>query len=107
MAKKNLYTTTGEPKRIRCYMQKVKKSVDYITIVFTYAHYAGYPIGTVLYRAMNDLPFHPAYGFAQWGEGNQCSFRPGGSRVAFVDLPNDCKELIMRDYKDLWENGDE
>ena len=99
----NLYTPNGEPKRIRCYIQKKNPSIDYITVVYTYAHYAGYPIGTVLYRAMNDHPYDPQ-GFGQWGECQPGrSFRASGSKVAFTELPIDCQKVVRQDYMDLWE----
>lgn len=103
MKSSNLYTESGEPKRIACYMEKKPKHADYITVVFTYASKAGYPVGTVLYRTMNGVPYHPACGICMWGEANVSRFRPGGSRVQFSDLPTDCQEVVRRDYKDLWE----
>jgi len=84
-------------------MQKRNPAVGYITVVFTYVHLAGYPKGTILYRAMNDIPFHPL-GFGQWGECQPgMRFIPGGSKVSFSDLPSECRELILQDYKDLWD----
>lgn len=101
----NLYTKTGEPKRIRCYMIKSEpKPADYITVVYTYASKAGFLKGSVQYRAMSGKPFHPL-GYAQWGEGWQWNFRPGGSRIKFSDLPKDCQELVIRDYKEIWEKS--
>ena len=102
MKRKNLYTETGEPKRIKCYMQKRRKTCDYITVVYTYASKAGFPVGTVLYRGMSEYPNHPL-GFGQWGEARQGSFAPGGSRISFSELPEDCQDLVLRDYKALWE----
>jgi len=103
MKRKNLYTETGEPKRIACYMIKSEpKPADYITVVYTYASKVGYPVGTVLYRAMSGKPYHPL-GFGQWGEGYQHNFRPGGSKIKFSDLPADCQDLVRRDYKELWD----
>lgn len=99
---KNLYTETGEPKRIRCYMIKRNpKPADYITVVYTHANFAGYPIGTILYRAMSGQPFHPL-GFCQWGEASGL-FNAGGSLIQFSELPKDCQEVVLRDYKELWE----
>lgn len=102
---KNLYNELGEPKRIRCYMIKRKPyPTDYITVVFTHVSGVGYPTGVVLFRAMNRLPFSPL-GFCQWGEALQHNFKPGGSRVKFSDLPKDCREVALRDYKELWESS--
>jgi len=101
----NFYNGQGEPLRISCYMYKgdPKPCRDYITVVYTHASKAGYPKGTVLYRSMNGNPYHPACGIAEMGEGKQCSFKPGGSKVAFSDLPQDCKDIVLSDYKNLWE----
>lgn len=101
MKKRNLYAATGAPKRIRCYMMKRNPTFDYITVVFTHAFRLGYPAGTVLYRGMSDRPTHPQ-GFGQWGEAERHNFCAGGSRVAFADLPKECQEVVLQDYKDLW-----
>jgi hypothetical protein len=85
------------------YKQEPKPHADYITIVYTYAHKLGFPIGRVLYRSMNGCPYHPALGICQWGEGWQNEFYPGGSRVSFSDLPEDCQKIILNDYKYLWD----
>ena len=107
MKRKHLYRANGTPKRIRCYMYKGKdRPIDYITVVFTYACHAGFPQGSVQYRAMNENPYHPAYGFCQWGEAWQWNFKAGGSRVNFSDLPEDCKEIVRYDYKSIWEEED-
>jgi len=101
MSKANLYTDTGEPKRIRCYMMKRNPTIDYITVVYTHANRLGYPAGTVLYRAMNDAPRSPQ-GYGQWGEAERNQFCPGGSIVPFSELPSECQVVVNQDYKDLW-----
>ena len=100
----SFYTESGEPKRIRCYMYKGRKrSADYITVVYTYGSRAvGLPKYTVLYRGMSGQPYHPL-GFCQWGEASQCNFRPGGSRVHFSELPQDCQDVVRNDYKYIWD----
>ena len=102
MKRKNLYTETGEPRRIRCYMQKRRTTYDYITVVYTHASKAGFPVGTVLFRGMSEDPYHPL-GYGMGGEGSRGSFNPGGSRVSFSELPKNCQDLVLRDYKALWE----
>jgi len=103
IVRKNLYTESGEPKRIRCYMIKSNpKPVDYITVVFTHANFAGYPIGRVVYRAMSGKPFHPL-GFSIWEEVSCGYFNARGSVVKFSELPIDCQEVVMNDYKELWD----
>ncbi len=97
-----LYTETGEPKRIRCYMYKrePRPFFDYITVVFTHAHLYGNP-GRVFYRGMSADPFHPL-GFGQGGEVSRWNSKPGGSRVSFSDLPEPCQRLVMQDYEEIW-----
>ncbi|MCL2062057.1 MAG: hypothetical protein FWH03_05475 [Firmicutes bacterium] len=107
MKRSNLYTESGEPKRIRCYMfkQEPKPYCDWVTVVFTYANNAGYPVGTVIFRTMSGDPFHPL-GIGMWGEHDRFRkglFRPGGSRVKFSEIPEKCQELVRMDYKELWE----
>ena len=99
----NLYTETGEPKRVRCYMYKrnPKPFADWITVVYTHANRAGYPIGTTVYRTMSEDPSHPQ-GVGLWGEQRE-PLRAGGSRVKFSELPEKCRVLVMQDYKELWE----
>ena len=108
MKRKNLYTDNGEPRRIRCYMIKREpRPLDYITVVFTYASKAGYPVGTVVYRGMSANPCHPL-GFGQWGEhdlNRHKTFVPGGSRVKFSELPEECKQLVRQDYEELWRTS--
>ena len=98
-----LFNEAGVPKRIMCFKQKRGGSLDCITVVFTQALKAGYPRGTVLYRAMSEMPFSPI-GYALWGEDMRYRFRPGGSRINFSDLPKDCQELVLADYKALWKS---
>ena len=102
MKRENLYTETGEPKRIRCYMQKRRKTLDHITVVYTYISKTGNPVGTVLYRGMSEDPYHPQ-GFGIMGEGCRSSFNPGGSRVSFSELPINCRELVYSDYSAIWD----
>jgi len=101
---KNLFNVKGEPVRIRCFMYKQipKPYADYITVVYTNTRRAGFPAGTVLYRSMNDRPRDPQ-GIGIWGEGQQWNFKAGGSSVNFSDLPEECREVVLNDYRDLWE----
>lgn len=46
------------------------------------------------YMAMSAAPFHPQ-GFGQHGEGTLG--RHNGRRIAFRDLPVDCRKLVMQD----------
>jgi hypothetical protein len=104
MKKKNLYTESGEPKRITCYMIKREPiPADYITVIYTYANKIGLPVGHIMYRAMSEAPYHPL-GICIWGEGERGRFNPGGSRIKFSDLPEDCQEVVRNDYRDIWES---
>jgi len=67
------------------------------------------------YRGMSTHPFDPQ-GFGQWGETwdrhcdvNKHGFAPAmgrkchlGKSIAFADLPEDCRKLVLSDYRDLW-----
>jgi hypothetical protein len=78
--------------------------IDYITVVFTHAgeHSGDAYKGRAVWRGYNDKPFHPAYGFAQWGETALSRFCAGGSRVDFTNLPKDTKLCVIHDYASLW-----
>ena len=109
MKRKNLYTETGEPKRIACYMykQEPKPYEDWVTVVYT--HYSKSDpeyIGKVVYTTMSGDPFHPL-GIGLSGEAERGKFKPGGSRVKFSELPPKCQELVRRDYIDIWESEGE
>lgn len=104
MSRVSLYSETGEPRRIKCYMAKRNPTIDYITVVYTHAFRLGYPAGTVLFRGMSDMPTHPQ-GFGLWGETERHKFRAGGIRVPFSALPKECQNVVRQDYKDLWEGG--
>ncbi len=66
------------------------------------------------YVGMNCAPFHPQ-GFGQHGESDRqidvskWGFAPAigrknhlGLRIRFEDLPEDCRKLVVRDYKEIW-----
>lgn len=67
------------------------------------------------YRAMSCRPFDPQ-GFGQWGESwdrhcdvNKAGFAPAmgrkchlGKRIPFAELPEDCRKLVLSDYRELW-----
>jgi hypothetical protein len=103
--KANLFKDAA-PKYVRCY-DDGGKSIDRYTVVFT-GRYRRNTGGAWLYLAMNTAPFHPQ-GFGQHGEsvGVQPIDRPRyghlGKRIAFKDLPDDCRRLVVSDYCDLWE----
>ena len=103
----------GIPKYVRCY-DDGGESIDRYTVVFT-GNYAGRN-RECSYLAMNAAPFHPQ-GFGQhgsspdvidsvngsWGGvsiGRKCHL---GTRIPFADLPEDCRTLTLRDYRELWD----
>jgi len=98
MKRKNLYTESGEPKRIRCYWSKTGDYCDPITVVLTYA-------GNIdeIYR------HHALYvglstdGSHYFGSCPQYKFCPVGSKVGFNELPKSCQEVIRDVYKKVWE----
>lgn len=51
---------------------------------------------------MSSMPFNPQ-GFGQHGEiNNPRGGKHLGKRIKFDDLPEDCKQLVISDYKDIW-----
>jgi hypothetical protein len=55
---------------------------------------------------MSGLPFH-SQGFGQHGESfgpiDRPSYKHLGKKITFDDLPKDCQELVMSDYKQIWD----
>lgn len=95
----------GVPRYIRCY-DNGGESLDRYTVVFTNIGRANKSYrGRSLYLAMNAAPFHPQ-GIGQHGEHVGPIDRPGyrhlGKKIRFADLPEDCKSLVIGDYKELW-----
>lgn len=100
----------GIPRYIKIFDNdtKGKGTFDRYTCVFTKksivekearGHY-----GTLfMYVGMSSMPFHPQ-GFGQHGElAPQHIGKHLGKRIKFEDLPEDCKKLVIQDYKDLWD----
>lgn len=100
------------PRYVRCY-DNGGRSFDRYTVVFGRKR-----IDTVThYRAMSEHPCH-TQGFGQWGESqdwidhNKHGFAPAigrtchlGRRITFLELPEDCQELILADYRAFWNLG--
>lgn len=106
----------GEPKYIRCY-DNGGESADRYTVVFT-GRYRKNTGNEFVYRGMSTHPCHPQ-GVGQWGssqaqiDANKWGFAPPigrknhlGTRISFDNLPEDCRRLILRDYKHLWSITD-
>lgn len=100
----------GIPKWIRCY-DNGGRSIDNFTVVFTgrYTHKTG---GEHWVLAMNAAPFHPQ-GFGQhasYQEQVDTPWPPSighknhlGVRIKFTDLPEDCQQVVLTDYCNLWD----
>lgn len=94
----------GEPRWIRCY-DDGGETIDRYTVVYT-GKRGGYYVG------MSGAPYHPQ-GFCQHGEGlvdvPNGSWPPAigrknhlGTRIAFSELPIDCKRVVLQDYCHTW-----
>jgi hypothetical protein len=111
----------GIPKYIRAYDAGPDGSADRYTVVYTGKYRTlgtkrgeARTLGNFQYVGMSALPFHPQ-GVGMHGEHlqqidvNKSGFAPAigrkchlGKRIPFVELPTDCKTLVMRDYRELW-----
>lgn len=96
----------GKPKYVRCYDNggiEADGSFDRYTVVFTgrYKKSGRY----FEYLGMSTHPFHPQ-GFGQHGESSftidQPTYSHLGKKISFDELPEDCKQLVLQDYKDNW-----
>ncbi len=108
----------GVPKFVRCYdnggTEKEGGSIDRYTVCFTGGYRKLFPESMrrhygerewFQYLAMSGSPFHPQ-GFGQHGESAQQIDRPTyghlGRKIKFVDLPEDCRKLVISDYRQIW-----
>lgn len=80
----------GIPRYVRCY-DNGGKTFNRYTVVFT-GRYTHKTNGGHMYIGMSTHPFDPQ-GFGQHGD---TQYQP-------VDLPQDCQDLVIRDYKELWD----
>lgn len=110
----------GVPRYVRCYdnggTSAPGGSIDRYTVVFSGRAASASIGGDYPYLAMNAAPFHPQ-GFGQHGssKGRACDCTGNswagpsigrkchlGRRIAFVDLPEDCRKLVLQDYREIW-----
>ena len=88
----------GVPKWIRCY-DNGGETCDRYTVIYTRTN-----DGTCHYVGMSAMPYHPQ-GFGQHGESETMIDRPRyshwGKRVQFADLPEDCRKLVLSDYRGM------
>ena len=107
--RKDRLLPNGLPRYVRCYdnggTDKPGGSIDRYTAVFT-GNYRKKTGGEFLYIGMNGSPFDPQ-GFGQHGSHSSRIDRPRhrhiGKRIGFLDLPQDCRILVLHDYLDLWD----
>jgi hypothetical protein len=93
----------GAPKYLCCYEKKRNPTVDRFTVVFCHASkFMGNEyIGRVYYVSCSGNPTHPL-GFYQHGEARQSEFCPCGSRIAWWALPEILRNVLLREYCDVW-----
>lgn len=118
--RKNRLMPNGIPKYVRCYdnggTEVEEGTVDRYTVCYT-GNYRKRNVFGVMdwfqYVGMSGSPYHPQ-GFCQHGENetqidtkNGWSISIGrknhlGRRIRFEDLPEDCKKVVIGDYKAIW-----
>ncbi len=98
-----IFNADGTPHYVRCY-DNGGESFDRYTVVFT-GRYRRKTGGAFWYVGMSSHPFHPQ-GFGQHGESDRQIDQPAyshlGKRIPFATLPDDCRTLVTRTYRDLW-----
>ena len=104
----------GIPRYVRCYDNG--ESADHITVVYSGRYNKGRNLGSPHYFVgMSAEPFHPLgicqHDEAQWKciDVDKWGFAPAmgrkghlGTRVSFESLPEDCKKVVLADYKEIW-----
>lgn len=94
----------GKPRYVQCY-NNGGKTADQYTVVLT-GRYRHKTWGEFWNICMSLHPFHPQ-GIGMHGTSkqriDQPSYRHLGKRIKFDDLPEDCRKLILKDYKYLWD----
>ena len=92
----------GVPRYIRCYDNN-GETADRYTVVFT-GNYKGRDYQCD-YIGMGGNPFHPQ-GVCMHGTEPDAIDRPKyshlGKKIKFLDLPKDCQQVVLDDYKEMW-----
>jgi len=126
MTRQEKFMPNGIPKFVRCYdnggLDADKGTFDRFTVVFTGRYRRRKPDGQFdcwfQHVGMSEFPFS-SNGFGQHGEHqtqidvNRHGFAPAigrknhlGKRIPFDQLPPDCQQLVIDDYRDIWDlNG--
>ena len=96
-----LYDERGEPRFIRCYETRRRRTLDRFTVVFTRANIFGGKgyTGRIYYVGMSDNPYREV-GYHDVATRER--FCPCGSKIAFSSLPSLCQEFVRSEYAELW-----
>jgi hypothetical protein len=94
----------GVPKYVRCY-DNGGETADRYTVVYTGRYRKDLRRDEFQYVGMSAEPFHPQ-GVGMHGSSPEQIDRPRsshlGRRISFEKLPEDCRRLVLADYRDLW-----
>lgn len=100
MARKDRLMPGGIPRYVKCF-DNGGETWDRYTVIYT-GNYADHPRGRYLFVGMSESPCSPQ-GFGQHGEIDQSQVgKHLGKRIKFNDLPQECKSLVIYDYKANW-----
>jgi hypothetical protein len=95
----------GVPRYVRCY-DFGEKTVDRFTIVYTGRYKTG-DRKSYLYLGCSVDPFHPCgvgvHNESQYGPVDRPSYGHLGKPVKFVDLPERVRQLVLSDYREIWD----
>lgn len=86
-------TTKDYPDGVIAIYDNGGKTADRYTVA--YEPYTYYDVKVWPYRGMSERPTH-SQGFGQYGE-NPTRLVARGHRIAFADLPEECRALVLRD----------
>lgn len=94
----------GVPRYIRCY-DNHGATADRYTICFT-GRYRFKTGGEFYFITMDSKPTHPQ-GVCMTGSSKERidypSYQHLGSKITFAELPEDCREIVIERYVDLWD----
>ena len=93
----------GIPRYVRCFDNG--ETADRYTVLFTGRSSGQFfdKYGRRIHQAlgMSAYPFHPSHGFAQHCEAKDGTHL-GKRRIRFTDLPEDCRKLVLSNYREIW-----
>jgi hypothetical protein len=97
--RKNSLMPGGIPRYVRCYNQSA--SADQYTVIFTKKRLQEQ--GDFMYLGMSANPYD-SQGICQHGFMIDAKvYSHLGKKIGFSDLPNDCREIIIKEYIELWD----